>query len=561
MKYYKIIFSLLIGVFSVLFIGCEEKVLDKTPKNTYSENDVWGDINLAAAYLNDAYDGVGKWGVDWDNPRNTPAGLTDNTMQRGNHGFWVYNTGDITPSSYGACNRWDWNYENIRICNVFLKRVDEIEDAAADEVNSLKAQARYIRANCYADLLNYYSWWEGENNGVPLIKEPFELDDDFAVERDSYDDVLNFIISELDAAKANLPTRAEQSDEDWGKPTKGACQALKAEQLLYAASSRHNGTEEDWIKARDASKAIIEMDQYSLVGENGCDDFMDYAQIWLDRGNSEIIFARSYHPQYVDDNWIDKMTGPNGFTGWGGDCPTQDLVDEFEMANGMMINEQNSGYDPENPYEGRSVRFYANIIYNGRQYRGREIEAYLPAEGSSVAPGIDSRASEIQRWNSSPTSYWHYKFHDESVDFKTTNSDVPLIIFRLGEVYLNYAEAEYHLGNTEIAREYVNKIRNRVNLPDIPASEFDMEDIRHERRLELAFENNHRFCDVRRWEILDETASKDAIRMAIYKDDDGSLTYEKKVAQERKFKPAMYNFPIPFEEMQKAPSLTQNPDY
>jgi len=557
MKYFRNII-LLIGALSLLFIGCEEEVLNKAPKNSFSEKDVWSDINLAEKYLNDAYDGVGKWGIDWDNPRNTPAGLSDDAMQRGDHGMWVYNTGNITASNYGACNRWDWNYENIRICNVFLNRVDEIEDAPADKVNSLKAQARYIRANCYADLLNYYSWWEGENNGVPLIKEPFELDDDFGVERASYDEVLSFIVSELNTAKENLP--AEWDADNWGRPTKGACEALKSQQLLYAASSRHNGTEEDWQAASDAAWNVIQMDQYSLVGAEGCEDYMDYAQMWLDRGNSEIIFARSYHPEYVDENWIDKMNSPNGFTGWGGDGPTQDLVDAFYMQDGESI-ENSPLYDPQNPYENRSVRFYSNVIYHGRQYRGRKIEAHYPAEGAeNVEPGIDSRASSVQRWNSSPTGYWHYKFMDESVDFKKTQSDVPLIIFRLGEIYLNYAEAQYHLGNTGTAREYVNKIRQRVSLPDIPASEFDLEDIRRERRLELAFENDHRFMDVRRWEILDETAAKDAIKMSIYKHDDGSLDYVEGVAQDRAFKPKMYNFPIPFDEIQKS-GLTQNPNY
>src|SRR6056297_3209042 len=117
MKYFKNII-LLMGALSLLFIGCEEEVLNKAPKNSFSEKDVWSDINLAEKYLNDAYDGVGKWGIDDDNPRNTPAGLSDDAMQRGDHGMWVYNTGNISASNYGECNRWDWNYENIRICNV-----------------------------------------------------------------------------------------------------------------------------------------------------------------------------------------------------------------------------------------------------------------------------------------------------------------------------------------------------------------------------------------------------------------------------------------------------------
>ncbi|MFP4621226.1 MAG: RagB/SusD family nutrient uptake outer membrane protein [Bacteroidales bacterium] len=560
MKKYKIIGSLLISFLVLLFISCEEEVLNKDPKTSFSEKDIWNDVELATNYLNDAYDGVGKWGINWDNPRDAVPSLVDDCMQRGDHGIWVFNKGDITADEYGACNRWNWNYDNIRITNVFLQRIDEVPDVTEEQLASLKAQARYIRARCYSDLLNFYSWWEGDNNGVPLLTEPFELGEDFQVRRKSYDEVLSFIVEELDQAKENLPY--EWDDDNWGKPTKGACQTLKARMLLYAASKRHNpdGDQEKWQKASDANKAVIDMDQYELV--QPVESYEDYAQIWLDRGNSEIIFARSYHPEYTDLNWIDKMNDPNGFTGWGGNCPTEDLVTAYRMEDGSEIDEEGSDYDPQDPFENRELRFYANIVYHGRHYRGREIEAHYPAaDAENVSPGLDSRASSIQNWNSSPTGYWWYKFKDESIDFSKENSDVPLILMRLAEVYLNYAEAQYHLGNEGVAREYVNKIRERVNLPDLESSgEELLEDIRRERRLELAFENNHRWCDIRRWGILEETHEKDYVSIVPYKHDDGSITYEREVAMERSFQEKLYNFPIPKSEIEKT-DLTQNPGY
>jgi starch-binding outer membrane protein, SusD/RagB family len=195
-------------------------------------------------------------------------------------------------------------------------------------------------------------------------------------------------------------------------------------------------------------------------------------------------------------------------------------------------------------------------------YRGREAKFFYAEEGSSVLPGIDSRESSIRSDMSSPTGYTLYKYMDESIDMRTTSSSVPWIIFRLAEAYLNYAEAQFHLGNEGVAREYVNKVRARANMPDIISTGNKLlEDIRHERRIELVFENYHRFCDVRRWEIVDKIMGKDVGQMKIFKNDDGNLRYERGIYRERTFHPKSYNFPIPLSEIEKAPWLKQNSCY
>ncbi|MDZ7690886.1 MAG: RagB/SusD family nutrient uptake outer membrane protein [Balneolaceae bacterium] len=258
-------------------------------------------------------------------------------------------------------------------------------------------------------------------------------------------------------------------------------------------------------------------------------------------------------PEFVHDNWVDKMNSPNGYFGWAGNCPSQNYVDKFQMANGMNINESGSNYDPQNPYIDRELRFYANIVYNGRMYRGREAEFFNG--------GLDSPTSSVRPWNASPTGYTLYKFMDESVDFTTTSAPTPYIIYRLAEIYLNYAEAQYHLGNEDEARDYVNRVRTRAELPEIQSSGDQLlQDIRHERSIELAFENDHRWNDLRRWEILDQVAGDDYIKIDIEKDGSGNLTYNRITAFERNFQPRMYSLPIPLEEIQKS-SLKQNPGY
>ena len=99
---------------------------------------------------------------------------------------------------------------------------------------------------------------------------------------------------------------------------------------------------------------------------------------------------------------------------------------------------------------------------------------------------------------------------DENIQYLAgENGDTPWVWLRLAELYLNYAEAQYELGHEDIARDYVNIIRNRVGLPDITSSGEELfNDIIHERQIELCFEY-HRFFDVRRWMIADSADNKD----------------------------------------------------
>jgi hypothetical protein len=159
------------------------------------------------------------------------------------------------------------------------------------------------------------------------------------------------------------------------------------------------------------------------------------------------------------------------------------------------------------------------------------------------------------------------KFMDESVDFNKGLGKQPYIFFRLAEIYLNYAEAQYHLDNEPVAREYINKIRARVGMPDISSSGPQLlEDIRHERRIELCFESK-RFFDVRRWMIAEETDNKNAAGVEWKKvnangelSPAGTLQYKMVTAQQRSFLARMYYLPIPLSEINKT-DLQQNPGY
>jgi hypothetical protein len=263
---------------------------------------------------------------------------------------------------------------------------------------------------------------------------------------------------------------------------------------------------------------------------------------------------------------FDMINAPNGFTGWSQTCVLQDMVDAYEMADGAMPTE--ADYAQGNtPWMNREPRFYASIVCDGQIFRGREIEFWVSSTG--VTGGLDSRFG-IDNWNVSKSGYTMRKFMDESITSVGyyTISKQPWIYIRLAEMYLNYAEAMFELGNEGVAREYINEIRKRARggdpgvLPDVAATGAELQErIRHERRIEMAFED-HRYFDVRRWKIAEITENRPARMIETVRDAvTGEKTYEIKVLQERRFFPQHYLMPVSRTERERAPQLEQNPNY
>jgi hypothetical protein len=354
-----------------------------------------------------------------------------------------------------------------------------------------------------------------------------------------------------------LPAR--QPDNSKGRASADACRALKAKVLLYAASALNNPAHDNakWQKAADAAEALLYAG-YSLPD--------DYQSVFTG-DNSEIIFAR-YFTQ-ANTTSFNEWMGRSGSSGWTSHNPTQNFVNAYEMAatgelpyienaDGTLSVNPASGYDPEHPYEGRDPRFEASILHDGSMWANRETEAYHG--------GLDSPESSTGSWNASKTSYVFKKFMIESIppvggSIRQTN---PWIFFRYGEVLLNYAEAKFELGDEATAREYLNKVRARtsVNMPPVTDSGDRLRKrIQNERRVELAFEY-HRYFDVRRWKIAEETENKPLLAMNIQKLSDNSKTYTIELLMNRSFLEQHYLLPIPRSEIDMSlGSLIQNPGY
>jgi hypothetical protein len=546
--------------FTLLFVGiitssCTDEVLEKVPIDSYSDAAVWDDEALVEAFGNTAYKDLPFGFQNKHGWRFMPyANMSDEANSRNSaSNIQIIVEGNASSAYLGPLDVWSgpdaWTYWlPINQANIFLHKIQE--SSIDEEVKTrLIAEMKAVRAYSYFKFISHYG-------GVPLITTPFSLGDDFRVPRNTYEEVMDFIVTELDEAIPALPLDYEAAQD--GRVTQGAAMAIKARALLYAASPLNNPENDiqKWQAAADASKAIIDLNQYQLHD--------DYKVLFTEAGGyntNEIIWGRPQNINVEVEANVERLLFPNGWLGFGHSHPLQNLVDDYEMENGLKIHEEGSGYDPQNPYEDRDPRFYYTILYDGAPFKERTIETFTPG-GQDSPDGFESA------WNASETGYYIRKFVDESKCGCTGNeagsSSPTWIWFRYGEVLLNYAEAMYRLGDEATAREYINMVRSRpsVEMPPITESgEALWEKIVQERRIELVFEE-HRFFDVRRWKIATEVLSQDRMRMNVHRNPStGEKTYSVEFFQPAKFNEWNYLAPIPQNVIDQNSLIEQNPGY
>ncbi|SDZ92681.1 Starch-binding associating with outer membrane [Chitinophaga terrae (ex Kim and Jung 2007)] len=476
------------------------------------------------------------------------SSISDESIYNNDDNTWVIQQGQMAPENTGIAGTiWGRSYRSIRECNFALNNIDSV--AMSDGLKKkLRAELRFIRAFRYHDLIRNYG-------GVVLMGDKeYSLSDNLTnpdmFKRSTIKECIDYVTGELTAAAADLPLK---NNDSWllGRATKGAALALKARLLLYAASPLYNAG--SWQAAADAAKAVMELSQYSIDN--------DYAKLFLSPNSNEIIFERVYavSARHV---CLEISNGPNGYNGWAGNTPLQNLVDAYEMSNGKPISDPASGYDPQNPYANRDARFYASILYNGAPYRNSTIQVFTPG-------GKDSKDGP-SNWNTTKTGYYLRKFMDDKnpIDNPWDVAGLqPWIYMRYAEVLLNYAEAENEaVGPNASVYEAINQIRQRASVKQPPLtpglSQSEMrEAIRRERQVELAFEE-HRFYDVRRWKIADVTENTPAYGIDVTVSN-GVYKYTRKVAlANRAFKTKHYWLPIPRAEIQASNNqLEQNFGY
>ncbi|PWV56308.1 RagB/SusD family nutrient uptake outer membrane protein [Chitinophaga sp. S165] len=544
MKTNNIIISILL-ITGGLFASCKKNYLDIVPTDRVPDVTVLSDSALFQNYVINRYMSIKLQDKEGEG---TPPGfgrgfeyamwssVSDESIYNNDDNTWLIQRGLLAPENTGIAGTiWGRSYRSIRECNYGLVNIMQVP-MSEQLRNKLRGELHFIRAFRYHDLIRNYG------TVVLMGDKVYNLEDDMTdpslFTRAPLNDCISYAVAELDSAAQYLP---EVNDDSWqaGRATKGAALALKARMLLYAASPLYNvGT---WEAAAAAAKAVMDMNKYGIAA--------DYVKLFQSSDNNEAIFSRLYAigARHV---CMEIANGPNGYNGWAGNTPLQNLVDAYEMKNGKPITDPASGYNAATPYVNRDARFYATILYNGATYRGSTIQAYTPG-------GKDSNDGP-SNWNTTKTGYYLRKFMDDSYPIENpwdVAGRQPWIYLRYAEVLLNYAEAQNEAaGPDATVYNAVNQVRQRasVNQPALQAglSKDQMrEAIRRERQVELAFEE-HRFYDVRRWKIAMQTENVPAYGITVELKN-GAPVYTRKIALTgRLFAEKNYFLPIPRTEIQ-----------
>ncbi|CAL1517755.1 RagB/SusD family nutrient uptake outer membrane protein [Chitinophaga sp. MM2321] len=532
----------------LFFIACMlfscKAYLDVMPKDQVSDGTLWSSSANADLFLNNIYAAVPtlETGDPWEN-------FSDNSIngQAGRVSTNIYGPSIYTPSN--APSKWG-HFTNIRKCNLFIKKVTDA-DLPADWKKLRLAEARFLRAYFYSLLWTYHG-------GVPIITDVLnqnEQGDEVFRARNTSAETFTFITDECSAIEADLPATAES-----GRATKGAALTLKGSCELFNAGALNNAENDKakWALAATTFKKVIDLKRYSL--------FPDYNTLFFEENNNnvEVIFSKQHMGGTSLANLRDGQIGPrfvNGaLTGWGHVDPTQDLVDEYAMDNGLPISDPASGYDPQNPYVNREKRFYQSIVYDGSEWLG---DIMIMKQGVGSLNATDLSNSSV----STRTGYYIRKgINPKYASAQNNQNSANIIIFRYAEVLLSYAEAQNEAtGPDGSIYDAINDIRKRSDLPDLPTGLTQAQlrkAIYRERRVELAFEEK-RLPDLLRLKLAE--VNLNGPLHAIEIDLVGNKWVYKVVpaggGMRTFFANKNYFLPIPQSAIDKNPKLVQNPNY
>lgn len=538
--------------------------LERAPGDNMTEGELFSKIETAERYLNNAYVYLPDFQCNTEDltGRYKLGGATDEIGFQQASGYQAspfdINTGSWNPTQMPLERNWRDYYGCIRRCNMFIKNYELIPEdlstgGASNRRERLLGEAYGLRGYYY--FLLFKQW-----GGVPIITDvldPGKVESIVGIKRASAEETLQQVLDDMDKAIEYLP--AKHDDANFGRFTSLVATVVKSQVKLYWASKywNRNNDIERWNEAAEYAGEALRM-----ALKTGHILSLSYSSLFNKAGiEPEVIWTKN--SEHYECYWWDMYAMPLGYNAFNVDGPLQEIVDIFEMkatgkvpvlgytADNKQIVDETSGYDPQHPWTGREDRFYSSILYHGAILQGRQID--ISTNGKD-----NINIGSIIR-----TNYFTNKYLDQNHNLVTHASWTyrRFAIIRTAELYLNYAEALNEAGGpTNMVYELINTIRTRANCIELPAGlnqDQMRERIRHERKVELVFEN-HRFWDVRRWMIAEVVDNKTVHRVMV--DEDGNITYP--VFQNRVFNPEKhYLFPIPQKELDKNRALEQNPGW
>ena len=621
---YTLLIALLCFVSSCDYLGVSDQLAGGLQNTEQVFDNVWYDKRSSATVFAGIPDYSGINSVNVGAFKNPWTGMCDELVV-GYGNSSKYNNSDRNAANMGF-HRYGDCYKYIRQANIFLQKAHPImttgtqgDQLLEDELTQMKANVRFMRA--------FYHYLLFEQYGpIILVKDKiYNATEDQDVPRNTVDEVIEYIDSELTAVASELTQEPIFEDKDYRAwPTKGVALAVRAKLWLYAASPLLNGGYREALSVTNPDGTRLFPDYDAGKWEKAlaaCKDFIDYAEA----GRYEL------YKEYKDDNGAvidpDKSvynlfqkytheiiwaTANNDWGGMNGDAfdrriaprceknglgstgVTQELVDAFYMKDGFPVSataylpqstlyqeegygtykDQNDNFSKKytnvtvsNRYLNREPRFYNTVFFNGRQW---------PVSCNQVL-FYNGGNSGVQEGQATLTGYMLFKRFNRSVSL--TNPGVasqfrPSIIFRLADFYLMYAEAANEVNpNDARVLKYLNLVRERAGLPDIetlnPAirgnQELQRAAIQRERQIELATEGQ-RYFDVRRWMIADKNGEGRqngyVHGMNVRGESNDKEDFNRIVeASQIVFNRKMYLYPMPDSEMRKTKNLVQNPGW
>lgn len=598
--------NIILVVLSVVSLSSCDSILDRAPLDIMSDDQVYKDQALADRKLDLAYTKMTVMLNECPKIRNAKENPTWYTETDNWHGpfivneladeavvHWIKNhsteakAAGITNSG-GILEWWENAYEINRVLNEFLEGMasSSLPDKYKEE---RVAEARFLRAFNYFFMVKRYG-------GVPLILHSQKISDpesELFAKRSSEKDVYDFILSEMDDIVGSLPARAQT---ELGRPSKGAAMALKARAALYAGSIAQNGTvqldgllgidaslaKDYYQKAYDACKQIMTWNEYSLYNAD-VDKVTNFKNIFLKKNNSEVIMMIQHdavqRTPSGGNGWVwDFFQCPHPHA-WGAgnqNAPYLEMAEEFEHIDGTpdtldKTTLETGLWTMEDLWKNKDPRFFASIWTQDTPWQGGKVDFHngllLPngtVKMDGAYEGVAANGDQMVD-KSYGTGFGVMKYLDENHNNKgeRETSSTDYIIFRYGEVLLNFAEVAFELGKTAEALDAINQIRERAGIAKLTSITQDR--IRHERKIELAFEG-HRYWDLRRWRIAEQVipVNRTGLRFIL---DYTTRKYKLVVLTNYDgvtapvFQGRNYYFPITAKRISNNGNLVENPGY
>jgi len=523
MKTLKVIITSLFLI--LITVSCED-VLNRTPLDKIMADDVFSDEVLVQAYVTNLYSRF-----PYNTFRSAQSTLCDEmTSSTGNSNNVT--RGTVSKGSEAA-SYWDYTY--IRNMTDFIDKV-RVSTFSNPVKKRLEGEVRFLRAFTYFEMQKRYG-------GVPLVDvviDPFQPVESKYTTRSKEEQIADFIMSELDAIKPMLGT----SKTPLGRVNKWTVFALEARASLWSASIAKFGTvqldglvgipasraNEFYTRASRAADSVILSGKYTLYNPVPSDKAENYRRIFIDEEHSEIIWEMAYDGVNIGHGW-DAWNAPNQFAERGGtDDPTLEFIMDYENADGSadipQFGTSNLYDDGRGPFLKKDPRLFGTVFFEKDPWSGSIVATYEGIDTTKAGPntakivsattgtyngmpyvGIDSRTQTKDDFSTN-SGFLPKKFTDNrNSKIGDGQSITNWIIFRLAEMYLTKAEAEFELNNLTPAATALNMTRSRAGITTVDETTITRDKVRNERRAELAFEN-HRYWDIRRWRIGENVLNK-----------------------------------------------------